>query len=231
MATVIPRLTKAGAILLAKALAGSALVFTRGALGNALIDGQRTDPSEQEIDDFTDLIHRRMWLPIIDFKIENHQLIVTLKVSNAGVTTSFRIAEGGLFAKDPDSDSEVLYCYFYDGIDGDRMPVDDGIQLEYEYTMITAISNAQNVTCVIDKSKIEVTRAEFDAHINSTLPHPNWDVVLHPEFNSHVETFNEHVASSLPHPNWDVVLHPEFNEHVASSLPHPNWATKLFIKI
>ena len=179
---------------MAKALAGNALTFTRGAFGNALVDGERPVPTDEEMDNLTALIHERLSLDIINFEVKDGQLIATLHASNATVNTSFRIAEGGLFAKDPETDEEVLYCYFWDGDDGERMPAkDSAVQLEYEYDIITAVSNAPNVSCVVKRIYQGLSQEELDAHINSSAPHPNWSVVS-------AATFNNHVSATNPHP-------------------------------
>ena len=229
------RLTKAGAILLAKAIAGNQLTFTRGAFGDA---AGHDAPTERQIDALTALLNERMSLPITDFRIENEQAIVTVLVENEEVAQAFHVAEGGVFAKDPETDEELLYSYFYDGPDGYYMPAgNEDFQLEFEYEFITAVSNAQNVTAIIDKSKRFVTYAEFETHINSYEPHPNLDHVTHPEFNAHIYSatphpnldhvthpeFNAHVNSAEPHPNLDHVTHSELTSHIDSTNPHPNW--------
>lgn len=229
-----PRLTKAGAILLAKAIAGNQLTFLRGALGDA---AGSEEPTDKQIDNLTALLHEKKSLPIVNFRIENNQGIVTCLVKNEDLTEGFRVAEGGIFAYDAENDVEVLYSYFYDGDEGEYLPATDGeIQLEYEYEFITAVSNAANVICKVDKSLIGVTLEEFEAHINSAEPHPNLDHVTHPELNTHINStnphpnfdhvthpeLNSHIESTEPHPNLDHVTHPELNSHVESTLPHPN---------
>ena len=169
------RLTKAGAILLAKAIAGNTLTFTRGAFGDA---AGHSAPTEREIDNLTGLLNEKQTLRITDYQIKDEQIIITLMVTNEGVATSFRIAEGGLFARDPVTEAEVLYAYFYDGEEGDQMPAGGTeMQIEYSYEITTIISNAANVVCMIDKTTIGIMRDEFEAHINSAEPHPNWDVI------------------------------------------------------
>ena len=229
------RLTKAGAILLAKAIAGTQLTFTRGAFGDA---AGSSSVSDKTIDSMTSLINETMSLPIADFKIQNNQAIVTLTVKNESVTEGFRVAEGGLFALNPDNNKEILYAYFFDGNDGDFMPAGNAdMQLEYAYEFITAVSNATNVTAIIDKSSVGIMRDEFEEHIYSANPHPNLDYVTHPELTAHslstdphpnwkvvlTDTFNNHVNSTEPHPNWEVVEADTFNSHINSTDPHPNW--------
>ena len=213
MATVIPRLTKAGAILLAKAIAGTQLTFTRGAFGDA---AGHDPPTAKQIDNFNALLNERMSLPITGFKVENNQAIITLLVKNEEITAGFRVVEGGIFARDAETGDDVLYAYFYDGDEADFMPAGNGgIQLEYEYEFITAVSNAENVTAIVQRIYQGLTQEDLDAHINSTDPHPNYRVDL-----------TAHVNSTDPHPNWEVVLLPAFNDHINSANPHPNFKIK-----
>ena len=213
MATVIPRLTKAGAILLAKAIAGTQLTFTRGAFGDA---AGHDAPTAKQIDNFNALLNERMSLPITGFKVENNQAIITLLVKNEEITAGFRVVEGGIFARDAETGDDVLYAYFYDGDEADFMPAGNGgIQLEYEYEFITAVSNAENVTAIVQRIYQGLTQEDLDAHINSTDPHPNYRVDL-----------TAHVNSTDPHPNWEVVLLPAFNDHINSANPHPNFKIK-----
>ncbi|MBR0061815.1 MAG: hypothetical protein IJP68_10100 [Selenomonadaceae bacterium] len=234
MATVIPRLTKAGAILLAKAIGGTQLTFTRGAFGDAA--GHDT-PTAKQIDNFNALLNERMSLPITGFKVENNQAIITLLVKNEEITAGFRVVEGGIFARDVETGDDVLYAYFYDGDEADFMPAGNaGIQLEYEYDFITAVSNAENVTAIVQRIYQGLTQEDLDAHIASSLPHPNWSVVTFQEFLEHSLSTDPHPnyrvdlaahsLSSDPHPNWEVVALSAWNDHINSSNPHPNFKIK-----
>ena len=213
-------ITLEGAKLLAKALGGKELKFTRGAFGDAIQDGVMKTPTVAERDALTALIHEKMSLPITGYEIVGDQIIVSLDVKNESVTEDFRIAEMGLFAKDPDSGQEKLYAYTFQGNDGDKMyAANTDVQLEFQVELVTKICGAENVTAVITRTYDGLTREDLEEHINSTAPHPNWDVVL-------TNTFNAHSLSSDPHPNWEVVLLPAFNDHINSANPHPNFKIK-----
>lgn len=153
------RITKSGAICLGKAIAGSALVFTRGAFGDAKKDGNVVVLTEQQQDELTDLINPKITLPIIDFKVrENGDLVVTLLVKNEGVKNGFRIREIGLFCKNPDNDVETLYAYAYFGEDeSDYFHAENtAVVLEYSYELTTTIANAANVTAIILPPEIKI---------------------------------------------------------------------------
>lgn len=172
------KITLAGAKLLAKALGGKQLKFTRGAFGDAIQGGSMKTPTQAERDALNALIHEKMSLPITDYEIVDDQIIVSLDVKNTGVTEDFRIAEIGLFAEDPDSKQEKLYGYAFQGNDGDKMhATSTDVQLEFQVELVTKICGAENVTAVITRTYEGLQQADLDAHINSTMPHPNWEVV------------------------------------------------------
>ena len=196
------KITLAGAKLLAKALGGKELKFTRGAFGDAIQNGSMKTPTTAERDALTALIHEKMSLPITAYQIVDDQIIVSLQVKNENVTADFRVAEIGLFAEDPDSHQEKLYGYAFQGNDGDKMhAANTDVQLEFQIELVTKICGAENVTAVITRVYQGLTQEDLDAHIASSLPHPNWDVVLRPEFNAHS-------LSANPHPNWRVQIYP-----------------------
>lgn len=146
------RLTLAGARLLAKALQGKQLKFTRGAFGDARINNKLVEPTDEQQDNLNALINERMSLPIYAFKFgENGDFLVTVKVKNENLTSTFKAAECGLFAKDPDTGSEILYGYCYEGNDGDKIHSKSSYcVLEYYLEFTTTIGNAKNVTCAVN---------------------------------------------------------------------------------
>ena len=171
-------ITLEGAKLLAKALNGKELKFTRGAFGDAIVNGSMKTPTVAERDALNALIHEKMSLPITGYEIVDDQIIVSLQVKNDNVTADFRIAEMGLFAKDPDSNQEKLYGYAFAGNDGDKMhAANTDVQLEFQVELVTKICGAKNVTAVITRTYIGLQQEDLDAHIASSLPHPNWEVV------------------------------------------------------
>ena len=146
------RLTLAGALLLSKAITGKQLTFTRGAFGDAKVDGEVVEPTDEQQDNLDALINERMSLPIYSYEIKsNGNIVVTVKVKNASVASKFRAREAGLFAIDPDTQQEILYSYCYEGADGDTIYAKSAYcVLEYYVELVTTIANADNVTCVIN---------------------------------------------------------------------------------
>lgn len=168
------QLTLAGAKLLSKAMQGKQLLFTRGAFGDAKVNGQLVDPTQDQKDSLNALIHEKMSLPIYYYEFgDNGDLIVAVKVKNNSLTADFKAAEAGLFAQDPDTGAEVLYGYCYEGADGDKIHAKSSYcVLEYYVELVTTIGNAQNVSCVINiKEKIKagdgLSRAGDTLNVNT----------------------------------------------------------------
>ena len=169
------RVTRRGFDLLAKAIAGKELHYTRVAFGDSVRDGQMVDVTIEQGIELTDLINWRMDLPMADVSFTGAGTVaIKFAVKNAEITEGFWIRELGLFALDPDTGEEVLYCYRNSGLLSDYIPAGNGaVVWDIIMTLITVIDSATNVTAVIDANLAYVSQAEFNAHINSANPHPN----------------------------------------------------------
>lgn len=80
------KLTTAGITLLSRAIAGETLTFTRGALGDAMINDNVVIPTDDEQAAFANLIHQRLTLPLVGVNVlQNGRAKIELAVSNADV--------------------------------------------------------------------------------------------------------------------------------------------------
>lgn len=165
------QLTRNGFELMGKAVAGQELRFTRVKLGDA--NGQFPDDDAQF--EMSDLIHPCFEAPITEVRhTGGGTCSVTARLQNATLEESFRLVEVGLFAIDPDSGEELLYCYRNSATASDVMPAGNSAVLwDLLYTLITVIDKAQNITAVIDGGLVYLTQTEFLQHVNSPNPHPN----------------------------------------------------------
>lgn len=165
------KLTANGFELLGKAVAGKELRFTRVKLGDA--NGQSVD--DETAFKMNDLLNPRFEAAISQVTHTGGGTIaVKAQVQNAHVEEGFRIAEVGLFAIDPDTGNELMYCYRNSNIASSWMPSGEGAVLwDIVLTLITVIDKATNITAVIDGGLVYLTQAEFLEHIASTNPHPN----------------------------------------------------------
>ncbi|MBR4641566.1 MAG: hypothetical protein IKO74_02450 [Selenomonadaceae bacterium] len=165
------RLTANGYELLGKAIAGKELRFTRIMVG----DANGLTPTEEEQYEMNALIHPQFEAAITQVQhTGGGTMAVRCQVRNAEVTEGFRLAEIGLFALDPDTGEELMYCYRNSGVASDWMPSGDGAVLwDLVYTVITVIDKATNITAVIDGGLVYITQTEFLQHVASDNPHPN----------------------------------------------------------
>lgn len=168
--------TRAGFDVLAKAIAGGELRYSRVAFGDALKSGNVVIPTDEDIADMTALIHKKnINLPLVDVSFSGGgTATVSFQVQNQTLSEGFHCREIGLFAFDPDTNDEVLYAYKNYGNLGKWIPAGgSAVHLNLVINLVTVVGQAQNVTAVVDASLLYVTQADLQAHINSSRPHPN----------------------------------------------------------
>ena len=157
-------LTKAGRILLAKAITGKKLNFSRVSCGDGILD------EEQNTYEFTSLINELYELQIVSCELGYNsngtispgvaELRATL--NNKDIENGFYIREVGVFAEDPDTGEEVLYGYCNSGEKCDYMPEHGGSDVvEFLYKFQIVIDQAQNVTAICSSGIVYVSQVEF----------------------------------------------------------------------
>ena len=152
-------LTTAGRNLIAKAIAGQPLKFTRAWAG----DGTLTEDSD--IDSMTGLINPVREMIIGKIEITEHTGISHVKVSmsNKELASGFFLREVGLFAQDPDSGEEVLYSYANAGNTADYIPAYGGVDsLDYYFNLSTFIDKAKVIQTVEVDNPMAVTPVELN---------------------------------------------------------------------
>ncbi len=169
-------LTKDGFDLLAKAVAGKQLVYTKIQFGDSMRDGQPVETTREEEYNFTGLIGPKDFeLPIVDCRFTGGgTACVKCRVQNATLTQGFYMREFGLFARDPDSGEEKLYCYRNTGVLSEYIPGGDSDTVwDVIMAIVTVVDEATNVTAIIDGNLAFITQTEFTNHQQSANPHPN----------------------------------------------------------
>lgn len=169
-------ITKAGLNVLAKAVAGKQLLYTRVAFGDAVKNGAIVEPTDAQILNYTALINERtMNLPLADVRFGgNGTAVVTFQVNNSSLTTGFWARELGIFVEEPDTKKEILYAYKNSGALSTYIPGGGGaVALNLMMNCVTIVDQATNVTAVINADLLFVSQTELLDHVNSTLPHPN----------------------------------------------------------
>lgn len=151
-------LTTQGRNLLAKALTGKELHFTRAFTGDGSL-------GSRDIYSLTDLINRRQELPIQNMNTsQTGTCEVVLEMSNKNLSAGYFVREYGLFARDPDTQAEVLYSYANKGENCGYLEAFNGVDLiNYTLSLVTVIDNAPNITATINNSNAYVTTTKLDA--------------------------------------------------------------------
>ena len=138
-------LTNAGQALQAKVQAGTALTFTRIALGDGQLNGQPISP-------LTALINQTASVTVDTVTVLNNTTAQAAGFfSNADISSGFWWRETGLFAQDPDN-GEILYGYTNAGDAGDYIPPVQDTRIEKYIFCSIAVANAETVNITIPSS-------------------------------------------------------------------------------
>lgn len=151
-------ITVQGLNVIAKLVAGSTLQFTRIAVGDGAMPSDKTPLT------VTDLTNKLFDVDINSVTHNgNGSATVTGVFSNADKETGFFYRELGLYAKDPDTQAEFLYCYGNAAADAEWIsPSGASSVIEKEVKIVTLIGNAETVKAEI-KSGIYATKEEVEA--------------------------------------------------------------------
>lgn len=160
------QLTEAGRNLLAKILAGNKiLAYTKMVLG----DGQL---GSTPIPSLTAVISPKVTIQVDQTPVRNSvgRWNVTTVFSNKDLEDPFYFREWAVFARDPDTQQDVLVLYANSGQTADLIPVWDGSQestlIEQQLTCSCIVDSQITVTALIDPSQVYVTEENFSAHKN-----------------------------------------------------------------
>ena len=145
-------LTNKGRELLAKAVAGEQLTFTKMEVGDGTFTG--------DIRTLTALVNKKDDFSINQIENQgNGQVSLKAIISNKNTPIGYYIKEIGMFAHGDDN-VEILYAY-NKAIEADYFPAFNSSNVvEVEYQNIIIVDQAQNVTAVIDPSLTYLTKEE-----------------------------------------------------------------------
>lgn len=161
-------ITVKGTVAIAALVAGGTLEFTRISVGDGNI------PAGQTAMTMTDLANRLFDVDINEvYSDSESQATVTGVFNNSQTQTGFYYRELGLFAKDPATGAEILYCYGNAGTEAEWIsPAGEESVIEKEVHIVTLVGNATEVTATLKSgiySTIEKTqgwlavKADLDA--------------------------------------------------------------------
>jgi hypothetical protein len=165
-------MTLQGLDLLAECMTGLELHFSRVVLG----DGELEDISPAALKERTEMVNEVLELPIIAYKTEGDgTMVMSTQLKNVDLQQGFLNREIGIFAIDPQTETEILYAYRNVGNYGEYIPAGTGSEAwNLIYDAITVIDQAPNVTVEISGGDAYVPTADFQDHISSTNPPPNF---------------------------------------------------------
>jgi phage-related tail fiber protein len=180
-------LTTAGRNLLAKALTGAKLEFTKVQLGDGVWD-ESVNPES-----LTALVSPKLDLPINDLEITGDGTVrLRVLLTNTGLTEGFFTRELGIFAKDPDTGEEVLYSVAY-AENPDYIPSDGVTKVENVFDVYTVIANAQSVTAVISDTVILATKQDIEEDIKEHNQNPE----AHPDIREAIQTATGNLSTEI----------------------------------
>lgn len=150
-------ITMKGAVAIAALVAGGRLEFTKISVGDGTI------PAGQTAMTMTDLANRLFDVDIQEvYSDSESQATVTGVFSNSQTQTGFYYRELGLFAKDPATGAEILFCYGNAEDEAEWIsPAGEESVIEKEVHIVTLVGNATEVTATI-KSGIYPTIGQMD---------------------------------------------------------------------
>lgn len=160
-------LTDGGKAMLQAALMDEGrIIFTHLMVGSGT---PPEDPSES-----TALVNPVISAPITSItRGSGYFARIVATLYNTEVLVRFNVTELGLYAKDADAATPILYAYvaITDG-DGGTVPPGENILIERQYTINVYVDNAQDVSADVDSSEA-ATKAELNAHNTSNTAHEN----------------------------------------------------------
>lgn len=153
MQLIDPKVTTAGRNMIAAAIDGDEIVFTKIVLGDGTFAGDDTAGA-------TALVNEVEELPISGHSVSNNVSTLVGVYSNANETSGFDLKEIGIFAKNS-TNEETLFAYGYTD-DGDYIPPTGGaVVIEKQVELHIPIGNAQNVSAFLDPAA-SATLTDYD---------------------------------------------------------------------
>lgn len=164
------QLTNLGRELLAKALLGKELKFSKMALGAGDFDYNK-----EKVSNLTMLRDLRLNMPLVGKKIAGDGLAeISAQLCNFDLEEGFCAKETGLYALDPDTGEELLYAYQNAGDEYSFIPAKTGsVKKDVTLACLVEIQDAPNVTISVDFDFAYVSQKDFESHLSDEHPHPN----------------------------------------------------------
>lgn len=151
-------LTDAGRALIVKALNGTAINFTKFALG----DG--TAPKEPR--KLKALVHLAANMQINSIELSANCAVLESTYTNSGLKSKLVARELGIFATDPD-EGEILYAYANAGSEASVVPPESGdMTMQETFHMVVTVGDATTVTATLGEYSGYASKADLQSHID-----------------------------------------------------------------
>ena len=145
-------LTNAGYTVLNKLLASQGtLEIVRAQLGSGVCTGEVACRAR------TSLVSPICDATFAGAKYDGGQAILSVQFQNMGLATGFFVNEIGIYARDPTSGNQILYCYATFDDTPDWIAPASSAWYTRTYDVVTIISNVANVTVTISPSALVST--------------------------------------------------------------------------
>lgn len=157
-------LTNAGRALIVKALNGTALNFTKFALG----DGAAPEEPRK----LKALVHLAADMQINSIELSANCAVLESTYTNSGLKSKLVAREIGIFATDPD-DGEILYAYANAGNEAAVVPPEsEGATVQETFHMVVTVGDAATVTATLGEYSGYASKVDLQNHVeDENNPH------------------------------------------------------------
>ena len=157
--------TNKGRILQSKCMLGKPLNFTKIIIGDGELNGK-------VIQELETLLSPKLEIPITRLvTVDTAKVKIGGKFNNSNLANGFYYRELGLFATDPDSNVETLYCYGNASNLAEYISGQGSEIIEKQIEIIAVVGNEANVTATINDSLLSVSPEDLEAHNNDANAH------------------------------------------------------------
>lgn len=204
------KFTSAGRALMLDALTGKTLTFTKIKIGDGFLTSQAPES-------MTGLVNPLVTVDIASIRRSGQYVSVRGSFTNSGLAAGFYWREVGLFAADPETGEDVLYCYQNAYDLAEYIAAAGSEIIEKTLTLIAQVGDAPNVSIVVNGSLVYLTPDDLDAHNADPGAHAESIEVHNADASAHAEAIQQSIAAH----NTDAEAHgTAFAAHNAASDAH-----------
>lgn len=156
------QLTDSGRYLLALALAGENLNFTKLAIGS----GAEPDSGAA----LTELVNTQIEMAIESYTTAANSITLKASFDNSKITTGFNWTETGVYAEDEDG-SDVLYAYCNEGSNYTYVAAEtEGKVLSTSISLVVTVDDAENITVNLGDNGTYALKSELSEGLKGLVP-------------------------------------------------------------